>query len=316
MKGKLSIGIGLNLCDAHAVLLDRHGKVVTEVERKRSKVTANETIEVLIELVDAIMEKSKKFSKDIGGMGLALGGIIDNKRGLVHWPQKKDSSYVYISVPLKKYLETKFKFPVLLENDASASAWAEYVRFYQDKYRNLLYMYSGVGCGMVLDGKLYRGKDGAAGELFVNPHRVMRSSLGDFSFLSQWPADLGVVKRMKEEITLGRATSLIKKISPTGDISFREILLAAKNNDRLACKVLKEAAFSLGVKISFLVNLLNPEVVVIGGGLEEAGTFFLDEVWSVVKKFAFQEMTSHLKISFSRLKEKATSIGAALRVFF
>lgn len=314
MKNKYSIGIGLNLFDARAILLRDDGKVIAQIEKKREQVSANETIEVLLELFEVIVSKAKQYKENISGVGLALGGIVDGTKGIVHWPQKQNSSYTYISVPLKDYLEKKFGFPVTLENDANACAWAEHVTNFP-KCKNMLYMFSGVGCGIVIDGHIYRGKNGGAGELFLNHQKTMNCTLGDFSFLRQWPADLNMVKRAKELVSLGKDTALIKKITPTGDLALKDIFTEAGKKDRVAKEILKEAAVCLGAKIAFLVNLLNPEVVVVGGGIEGAGELFLEECADTVKNFSFSEMRNNLKVTLSQLGENATSLGAASIIF-
>jgi predicted NBD/HSP70 family sugar kinase len=296
MANKYAIGIGLNLFDARAILLRDDGKTIVEAEKPRTHINANETIRVLLDLFEEILSKSKKYKDDIEGVGLALGGIVNSKKGIVHWPQKQDSSYVYISLPLRDYLEKKFGYRVAIENDANACALAEYVKNFSN-HKDLIYMFSGVGCGMIINGTLYKGKDGGAGELFLNPKDPMASRLGDFSFLKQWPADLDIVKRAQELISLGRESSLLKKISSTGDLGLRDIFNESNKKDKVAREALKEAAFSLGVKMAFLVNLLNPEVLIIGGGLEEAGAFFQEECCDVIKHFTFSEMRKNLKIS-------------------
>jgi glucokinase len=314
MNTQYAIGIGLNLFDARAILVSQERKVVVSVAKPRGEISANETLRVLLELFEEIISKSKKYQKDIKGVGVALGGIVDNKKGVVHWPQRHDSSYVYISLPLKEYLEKKFGLPVILENDANACAFSEHCLNFS-QYQNVLYMFSGVGCGLIVAGELYRGKDGAAGELFINSTKRASSLLGDFAFLKQWPADLGIMKRAKELVSLGRETSLIRRITSTGELSLGVVFEEAKKKDKVSREALREAALSLGAKISFLINLLNPEVVIIGGGLEEAGEFFLEECSSAIKLFSFNEMRRNLKISFSSLGKEATSLGAALIIF-
>lgn len=311
---KYAVGMGLNLFDARALLLREDGKVIAQVEKKRKSVSANETITIFLSLFEEILSKSKKYRKDIIGAGVALGGVVDKKKGVVYWPQKHGSSYVYISVPFKQYLEDKFKLPIYMENDANACAWAEYTLNYKN-HKNLIYMFSGVGCGFILDGKVYEGKDGGAGELFVSPHSMMTSLLGDFNFLSQWPQDLGVIKRAKELISLGKPTTLLKRIGSTGDLSLENVFLEGKNKDRLSREILKEAALSLGVKISFLINLLNPEVIIIGGGFEEAGDFFLEEVSKVIRKFSFSALRKNLKLHLSNLGREAPPLGVAHLLF-
>jgi len=314
MNKKYVLGIGLNLFDAQAILLEENGKVIARLQTKRKNTTANETIEVILELFEGILDKAKKFKENICGVGVALGGIIDKKKNVVNWPQRTGSSCVYISVPLKKYLEDKFKLPVFIENDANACLWAEYVNNFS-KYKNIIYLFSGIGCGLLIEGSVYRGKNGAAGEIFINSQKIMSSLLGDFSFLAPWPLDLGVVKRAKELISLGKNTSLIKKITSTGTLKLENVLCEARNKDRLSREILRETAFSLGVKLSFLINLMNPEVVIIGGGFEDAGDFFLEEINRTVKNFSFSGMSSNLRITFSKLGRIATSLGAGLMVF-
>tara|TARA_B100000315_G_C14586963_1_gene593538 strand:+ start:3651 stop:4616 length:966 start_codon:yes stop_codon:yes gene_type:complete len=311
MKKKYSIGIGLNLFNARALLLSEDSKVVTEVKIDKPIINANDTIKILLELFEDILSKSKKYKDQIEGVGLALGGIVNSRKGIVFWPQGHDS---YISLPFREHLEKRSGLPVFITNDASACAWAEYNKNFL-KCKNVIYMFSGVGCGIIADGKLYSGRDGAAGELFLNPQKVMNSSLGEFSILKQWPVDINIVKRTKELIALGKATSLVKKISPTGELKLSSIFSAAKKKDRVAREVIKEAAFSLGVKASLLINIFNPDVVIIGGGLEEAGEILLEECIASTKKFAFNEMRRKCKIFLSQLGAEATSLGAAMLVF-
>lgn len=311
MAQKYVIGIGLNLFDARAILLRDDGKIISKIEKDREDISANETIEVLLELFEKIISKTKKYKDKIAGVGIALGGIVNKKKGIVYWPQQQGTSYTYISVPLKDYLEKKFKLPVVIENDANACVLAEYKENFS-KYKDVLYMFSGVGCGIMLDGHIYRGKDGAAGELFLYPQGEMKSQMGDFSFLGQWPADLGMVRKAKEFVSRGLETALLKKVTSTGQLELKSIFQCAKADDSVAKEVIKEAALSLGIKISFLINLLNPEIIIVGGGLEEAPQLFLDECINTVKKFSFIEDRRNLNIVFSQLGRRATAMGAAL----
>jgi len=302
-----AIGIGLNLFNARAILLRNDGKVMAEIKKDRRIINANETIATLLELFEEILAKSKHYSNDIRGAGCAVGGIVNNKTGIVYWPQH-DS---YIALPLGEQLAKKYDMEVSIINDANACAWAEYTVNYA-KSKHLIYMFSGVGCGIIADGKLYTGRDGGAGELFLDSQPAMTSHLGDFSIFKPWPVDLDIVKRTKELLSLGKETMLVKKISSTGELSLDSIFEAVKKKDRVAREVIREAAFALGVKIAMLINVLNPEGVIIGGGLENAGDVFLEECVNAVKRFAFNEMRKNCKISLSALGADATSLGAAM----
>ncbi|MBN2483226.1 MAG: ROK family protein [Candidatus Omnitrophica bacterium] len=310
---RYAIGVGLNLFDAQAILMREDGKEITSIERRRKSVDANETLNILLSLFDDILTKSARYKGKIVGAGVALGGIVDQKKGAVYWPQKQEASYVRISIPFKKYLEEKLNLPISMVNDTNACAWAEYIVNYH-KYKHLLYMFSGSGCGFILNEKLYTGHDGGAGELQVTPHRDMASIQGDFGFLAPWDQDMGIIRRLKNLISTGRRTSLIKRINAIGELSLEDVFQESKK-DKLAKEVLAEAAYALGVKISFLINLLNPEVVIIGGGFEEAGDHFLEEVNKTTKKFSFSLLRRNVKMYYSTLGRKASAIGAAYRVF-
>jgi len=313
-KNKCVVGVGINLFDARAILLRGDGKVLAEVEKKQSVQSANETIKVLFELLEEVLEKAGKHKVEIKRIGLALGGIVQQKKDMIFWPQEC-ASFVHVTFPLKDHVEKKFGLPVSVENDANACALAEHTLNFS-KCKNIIYLFSGVGCGMVLDGKIYRGKSGVAGEVFLNGNNnPMASRLGDFSFLHQWPADLYMVKRAKELISLGRDSSLIKKITSDGSLHLKDILREAAKKDKLAREVVREAAFALGVKASFLINFLDPEAVVIGGGLEEGGDIFLEECLTAIKVFSLSEARNGCKIVMSPLGNKAAALGAAYLAF-
>ena len=313
-KNKCVIGLSINLFDARAIALRGDGKVIAEVEKPGGAETANDTIKILFELLDDIFAQAGKHKGDIKKIGLAFGGIVHQKKEVIFWPQEC-ASFVHVTFPLKEHIEKKFSLPVVIENDANACALAEYTLNFS-KCKNIIYLFSGVGCGMILDGKIYRGKNGAAGEVFLNSdHNVMASRLGDFSFLHQWPADLYMVKRAKELISLGKESSLINKITSVGSLTLKDILRDAVKKDRLAREVVREGAFALGAKAAFLINLLDPEAVVIGGGMEDGAEIFLEECLSAIKTFSLSEARSGCKIVMSPLGKKAASLGAAYLAF-
>lgn len=310
---KYAIGISLNFLEGWGILLKEDGEIVQEINIRRKKYTVNESIELLIELSGKIIEKSSQYKDDILGVGFAVGGIVDYHKGIVYWPQQQDSTYVYVAVHLDKYFKSEIKYPIVIENDANAAAWAEYKTNYSS-YNNIIYMLSGVGCGLILDKKLYRGRDGSAGELFIVPHKMKSTYFGDFSFLYQWPIDLGLTKRIKEGLSTSRLSSLVKKRHYYSSREVKDIFKEIKK-DHYIGEIIKEAGFTLGIKISFLVNLFNPEVVIIGGGLEKWGERLLEGVKSGIKKFTLYENKKKLIVEFSSLQEKSSALGVAHLIF-
>jgi predicted NBD/HSP70 family sugar kinase len=126
---------------------------------------------------------------------------------------------------------------------------------------------------------------------------------GKSCFIKRWESDLGIAEDIKKGYN--------KEGKGPETIDLKAAFSLARSGDQVARGALAMAAKRLGIKIAYLVNLLNPEVVVLGGGLEEAGEDFLKEVSSTVKDWAFSEATENLKIVYSQLRENSVALGAA-----
>jgi glucokinase len=178
-------------------------------------------------------------------------------------------------------------------------------------------MYSGVGCGIMFEGKIYRGAKGYAGEVSIHNYKESNSfncNIGDPCFLKRWEKDLGMIKDLKEKLSNNKeyAKPILDLVeNKIENINLKTIFTAIRFNNPLVKEILDEVANRLGIKIAFLVNFLNPEAVIIGGGLEDAGDDFLKRIIQTVKDWAFREAVEDLKIIYSRLKENASAYGAA-----
>ena len=133
-------------------------------------------------------------------------------------------------------------------------------------------------------------------------------------FIKRWEMDREIVNSVKKVLAQNKEVaekffSLTSQTMETVDL--KAVFVAARANDPVASEALEAAAKRLGIKIAQLVNLLNPQLVVIGGGLEEAGDVFLNNISSTVKEWAFREVTDDLKITYSQLRENAVALGAA-----
>ncbi len=180
----------------------------------------------------------------------------------------------------------------------------------------MLYMYSGVGCGIVINGEVFRGATGIAGETSLRDHLEPTDLwIGKLSALGPWASHLGIPDEIKTRIKSGADSKIAKMVSNLdSDIPLDVVFKAAKENDKVAIEAIEMAGNTLGIRIAFLVNLLNPDVVVIGGGIEQAGSILLDSVRKGVKRWAFEEMGEVVKIIPARLGENSVSLGAATLV--
>jgi predicted NBD/HSP70 family sugar kinase len=313
------IGVGLNLMNMVGLLVDLKGNIITKTQIARPRPNVKEIAECLLEIIREILRRSKEYTTNIKGIGVGVAGLVNKKDGSIHWPQKMDHYYTYASVdlPLKELIEKEFNLPTLIENDSTAACFGEHWLGLDRALKNVLFMFSGVGCGIMINGEVYTGRDGYAGEVSINNFKEEDLFNCDFShscFLKRWEMDLGIVDEVKGLLQADKdaASKFYQLTSSTlQNVDLKSVFIAARSHDPLATAALQKAAKRLGIKIAYLVNLFNPEAVVIGGGLEEAGDIFLNDVSTNVKEWAFRETTEDLKIAYSHLRENAVATGAA-----
>lgn len=317
--GGYIVGVGLNLMNMVGLLVDLKGNIVTKTQIARTQTSVKEITECLLEIVREILRRSKEYAAGIRGIGVGIAGLINKKDGSVHWPQKMDHYYTYASVdlPLRGLIEKEFNLPVLIENDATAACFGEHWLDLERGLKNVLYMFSGVGCGIMINGEVYTGTNGYAGEVSIYNFReqdLFNCDFGNTCFLKRWEMDLGIVEDVKSRLARDKeAAQTFFKLTASNinNVDLKSVFIANRAGNPIAISALEIAAKKLGIKIAYLVNLFNPQVVVIGGGLEEAGEDFLNKVASTVKEWAFREATEDLKIVYSQLRENAVALGAA-----
>ena len=313
------IGVGLNLMNMVGLLVDLKGNIVTKTQIARPKASVKEISECLLEIVREILRRSKEQAVNIKGIGVGVAGLINKETGSVHWPQKMDHYYTYASVdmPLKGLMEKEFNLPTLIENDATSACFGEYWLNLKQGYENMIYMFSGVGCGIMLNGQVFRGSQGYAGEVSIYNFKeqdMFNCKTGNPCFVKRWEVDMGIIDDIKGMLLKDKETAkdFFKLTSSNIDnVDLKSVFIASRAKNPIAVSVLDNAAKRLGIKIASIVNLLNPEIVVIGGGFEEAGDDFINKVSSTVRDWAFREAVDNLKIVPSQLKENAVALGSA-----
>jgi len=313
------VGVGLNLANMVGLLVDLKGNIVTKTQIARPRASVKEISECLLEIVREILRRSKEYTSNIRGIGVGIAGLVNKENGSINWPQKMDHYYTYASVdlPLRDLMQKEFDLPTLIENDATSACFGEHWLNLEQGFKNCLYMFSGVGCGIMINGEVYRGALGYAGEISIYNYKEQdqfNCALGNTCFLKRWEMDLGIVDDVKQALARDKekAIKFFKLTSSNIDnVDLKSVFIASRAKDDIAILALDKSAKRLGIKIAYLVNLFNPQIVIIGGGLEEAGEDFLNKVSSTVRDWAFRESTDNLKIIYSQLRENAVALGAA-----
>jgi glucokinase len=238
-----------------------------------------------------------KSSGGIACIGVGCGGPLDSETGIIYSPPNLPGWDAY---PLKAKLEARFDVPAFVENDANAAALAEHQFGSGKGFGNLFYITAstGIGSGIILGGKLYRGANYSAGEFghIVLAPNGPRCNCGGRGCLEALASGTAIAKRALREVRRSPDSALALIAKQNGAVSARDVASAAKHNDPLARKIFTDAACHLGLGITSVIHLLNPEIVIIGGGLAKSGPLLFEPVRQVVKARAQQHLASFVKI--------------------
>lgn len=269
------------------------------------------SLDILCSLINEFIKKQKNKDK-IAGIGINLTGRIDSNKGY---------SYSYFNFeedPLSEVLEKRFKIAVFIENDSRAKAYGEFSNGVVEKEKNVIFVNIdyGVGTGVMIDGKLYHGKSGFAGELGHIPifDNDVICQCGKIGCLETEASGHALTKLFRKKIKEGSSSILTKKYKNPDDIKLDDVIWAAKNDDVLAIELIAQIGEKLGQGIAILINLFNPELVVLGGSLAETDAYIRLPIISSIHKYSLSLVNNDTDLKMSVLKEKAGVVGACLLV--
>lgn len=244
--------------------------------------------------------------KDLAAAVVASPGPLDRARGIIFSPPNMPG---WETVALKDELEHRLGIPVIVENDANAAALGEFRFGAARGTRNAVYMTisTGVGGGVVSDGRLLVGTSGTAGEIghmTIDRHGPV-CGCGNVGCLEASGSGTAIARRFKEAVGTGRETSLVRE-TPTA----AEIADAARAGDSLAREIFLDAADAIGTGVANAINLFNPDVVVLGGGVSKTGRLLFDTVEDVAARRALPAARRAARIVPAELGEDVGLIGA------
>jgi len=296
-----------------AVLADLSLKTKGKVVLSRPKGSMDQVLNSSVSALEKLIKDTNVPSENIRLIGVGASGVIDISSGTIRDTDPSRGRTRSNFYTLANIIEEKFKISTLIGNDATCAAFGEISLSPRSDITEMLYIYSDIGCGIIINGDIYCGASGSAGEvqLLVNNKERMEEGSAVASYGIRG-ADLGIVNKAKELIEKGKKTEILELAGGKKEnITKKIIITAAQKGDKLAKEILIDAAYWLGIKVAYMINMFNPQLVAIGGGMEEAGSVFLDALTNCVKMYAFEEAFNAVKIMPSFLKEDAVSLGAA-----
>ena len=339
-----SIGVDLGGTDIKAGLVSSVGDiscrvvVPTDVETGGPKVVASRIAEAVRQVLvkmeiqdgDSHQPSADSHSCEIG-VGLGSPGLIIAETGVVHFspnfPGWSDIPLVtYVNTELAKlqppqtHAHKKFK-PILrgMDNDVNAMTLGELHHGAGVGYNNLvaLTLGTGVGGGVVIDGEVYRGSQNTAGEL---GHTVVEPNgrycgCGNQGCLEAYAGAKNIVERIQEKIATGRRTVLATAADAETALTPRMIAEAAQAGDELAIEIFAETGRYIGIALTSIAHILNPQIAIIGGGIAEAGEKLLFEPIRTELSKRAMDIPAQMKIVKAHLGNDAGIVGAAMLAF-
>jgi len=273
----------------------------------------NNTAESLAALCQLIKDfiKESAISKDkILGLGLNLSGRINYATGYSY------SFFHFNEDPLSKLLEKELNLKTYLENDSRAMAYGEFNCGVVKEEKNVLFLNLdyGLGMGVLINNELYYGKSGFAGEIGHIPlfNNEIICHCGKKGCLETEASGRALIELFKQKLLTGSSTSLNK--TADDNIQMQDIINAANNDDVLSIELIAKVGEKLGRGIALLINIYNPELVILGGALASTGEHLHLPIKSALNKFSLSLVNSDTQLKLSKLGEEAGVMGACLLV--
>ncbi|HHV62067.1 MAG TPA: ROK family protein [Firmicutes bacterium] len=317
-KGKkYAVGIDLGGTKIAVGMVDEAGHILSQARRPTG---AEEGYRAVIgrmaDAIRAVAEDSAVSLSEVSSIGVGVPGTPDFSDGTVIFAP----NIGWRDVPLGRLLREEFGLPVYVDYDTNAAALGEYMVGAGKGARVLLFVTvgTGVGAGIVFAGKLFRGATGIAGEI---GHMVMDKdgppctcgNIGCLQMFSKGPALADRAAQAIEGEEGSRSTVLRELLrAQGGGLTGEMVIKAAREGDPIARKVFEEGVLYLGLGIANAVSLLNPDVVVVGGGIAKAGDLLFKSLVKTVKERAYPMAAECVDIRLSMNSEEAAIVGAAM----
>ena len=242
--------------------------------------------------------------------GFNLTGRVNNETGYCF------TYFIGEDRPIASFLEEELGRPVYVENDSRAMTYGEYICGVANNEEDMLFINVawGLGMGMITDGKLSYGKSGFSGEIGHFPllDNDQICHCGKTGCLETGASGSAIYRIFMEKLREGRASTLSDKANAGEDISLNDILNAVNEEDMLAIEVVEEIGSVLGRAIAGLINIFNPELVVIGGTVSRVKEYLLLPIRSAIQKYSLNMVNKDTTIKISKLGDKAGAIGACM----
>ncbi len=315
---RAAIGVDIGGTNVKLGLVTERGKVLLrDMFRTKDSPSRAALLATLTAHIRLLEKEGRRMGFRIAGVGIGAPGPIDVERGFVYFFPNIPG---WKNTPLKQWLERRFKLPVHVDNDANAMALAEFLFGAGRGTKNLiaLTLGTGVGGGLVINGKLFHGPRYSAAEIghFVINEEGPRCACGNRGCIETYVGSGYFVREIRNRLSRGQK-SILKKwiVKERKELTPLLVAQAARQGDRFSKTMWNETGAHLGTALTGLVNILNPEKIILGGGIAQNGSLLFKPLVATLKKKAFPIAARSAKVVRAELGVDAGLIGAAALAF-
>ncbi|MFN5647559.1 MAG: ROK family transcriptional regulator, partial [Sphingobacteriales bacterium] len=269
-----------------------------------------ESLQALLSIIKDFICDFPELQSKILGVGINMSGRINHLTGYSY------SFFHFQEEPLSSIIEKEIGIPTFIENDSRSMAYGEFMAGVVKFERNVLFINVdyGIGMGILIDGNLYYGKSGFSGELghipFFNNEIICHC--GKKGCLETETSGIALLNTVKEKIRQGTSSILMNKQKKVDDLQLQDIIDAALKEDMLVIETLADMGEKLGKALAVLINIFNPELVILGGLVSETGDFLRLPVKSALNKYSLGLVNTDTKLKASKLGSRAGVMGGCL----
>ena len=307
MKAPYIIGIDIGGTKTSVSLGNPQGKILRRTVFPTEDVQS--TLGEVKRIIRAYFKRYDQGLKKTKGIGITGPGPLDLKKGVLINPPNMPT---WRNVPLKQIFSRAFALPVAVDNDANCAALGEKTFGAGKSVKNLFYytVSTGIGGGLIINGEIYHGASFDAGEI---GHSVVKPfgpkcNCGKRGCLEALASGTAISRIAQELVT--KNSLILKLAGKKKNIGAVIVEQAALKGDRLARQIYQQAAFYLGLSVANVIQIINPEMVVIGGGVSKAGKLFLTPLIKTVRTFAWARPFRSCRIVRAKLKDAVGDLGA------
>jgi glucokinase len=317
MMDDLMIGIDVGGTKIAAGLMDIDARIIArDISHCHIGCQPDQVVDEIVRVNERLLVSAQVDRSRIKGVGVGIAGHVNGKKGVVLTNSNLPNWDYY---PLRDVLQERLGMPVIIENDANCAAWGEFCHGAGRGSNDMCYVTFSTGCGMgiVINGRLYRGATGTAGEIghtVVNPDGPL-CSCGKRGCLMSYACGMALDQMARDCLRSGEDTILRAICGDCPEkISAEEVADAARQGDSAALRLLEMAGRYFGIGLSTIVQVLNPDTIVIGGGLVHIGPLLLDPCNKALNENIHHVLVDSTCIVLSELWNDAGVIGAAALV--